>query len=158
MSQHSETGQQRTHRVTVHDASYFCLVGARRWGNSAHAALGALHPLQQQWRHLWQRATACVLQSATNSFAAVCRLTTTSQQPSTSAHHVRMPMPRAVGLNLRSWPAWPLDQHSAGVKRHEASAEEKTLRVLWVTLKKLEENIQKKLHYKYYTTAGGRLS
>ena len=117
---------------------------------------------------LWERSIhsnnsgdiigACALQSAPNSFATVCRLTTTSQQPSTSAHHVRMPMPRAVGLNLRSWPAWPLDQHSAGVKRHEASAEEKTLRVLWVTLKKLEENIQKKLHYKYYTTAGGRLS
>ena len=37
-----------------------------------------------------------------------------------------------------------LGEHSAGVKRHEPQQREETLRALWITLKKLGENIQKK--------------
>ena len=37
-----------------------------------------------------------------------------------------------------------LGEHSAGVKRHEPQEKEQRLRALWITLKKLGENIQKK--------------
>ena len=143
MSQHSETGQQRTHRVTVHDSSSFRLVGARRWGKSAHAALGALHPLRQQRGDPRQRPTACALEPAPSTFPGVCRLTTSSQQPTTSAHQVKMPVPGAAEFWRLGSVA--LGEHSAGVKRHEPQQREKTLRALWITLKKLGENIQKKL-------------
>ena len=75
--------------------------------------------------------------------AGVCRLTTSRQQPTTSAHEIKMPMAWAAELGRLGSVA--LGQHSAGVKRHEPQQKRRTLRALWITLKKLGENIQKKL-------------
>ena len=54
-NQHNETGQQRTHRSTVHDDHCFALAGARCWGNAAHGAMEALHPLHDERRAKLQR-------------------------------------------------------------------------------------------------------
>ena len=54
-------------------------------------------------------------------------------------------MPMAWAAEFGRLGSVALGQHSAGVKRHEPQQKRRTLRALWITLKKLGENIQKKL-------------
>ena len=77
---------------------------------------------------------ACVLDSAHSSSAAVNPLAMSRQQQATLALDISMPMTRSSG-----GPAWPLDQHSAGVNGHEAQQHGKRAASVWITLKQLRK-------------------
>ena len=82
-------------------------------------------------------SAACVLKSVHSSSAAANPLTTCSQQQTTLAREVSMPIPRATAF---VWCAsMALDQHSAGVNGHEAQQRKRNGSAVWISLNDREK-------------------